>query len=85
MSKVRVRRSGPEAFVDVELTVGRDTTFEEADQIASSAEEAVRAVLPHADVMVHVEPVRASNEDVLATVARAGGAPWGWSARHTCV
>jgi cation diffusion facilitator family transporter len=68
VKKVRVRRSGPEAFADVELTVSRDTTFEEADEIAGSAEEAVRAVLPGADVMVHVVPVRASNEDVLATV-----------------
>ena len=68
VKKVRVRRSGPEAFADVELTVNRDTTFEEADEIAGSAEEAVRAVLPGADVMVHVVPVRASNEDVLSTV-----------------
>jgi cation diffusion facilitator family transporter len=68
VKKVRVRRSGPEAFADVDLTVSRDTTFEEADAIAGAAEEAVRAVLPGADVMVHVVPVRASNEDVLATV-----------------
>ncbi len=68
VKKVRVRRSGPEAFADVELTVSRDTTFEEADEVAGSAEEAVRAVLPGADVMVHVVPVRASNENVLSTV-----------------
>ena len=55
---VRVRRGGTEAFADVTLAVGHDTSLEEAHDIASAAENAVRAVLPEAEVMVHVEPVK---------------------------
>jgi cation diffusion facilitator family transporter len=68
VKKVRVRRSGPEAFADVELTISRDSTFEEADEIANTAEGAVHGVLPGADVMVHVVPVRSANEDIVSTV-----------------
>jgi cation diffusion facilitator family transporter len=56
--QVRVRRSGPEAFADVTIAVVRTTSLEEAHGIATAAENAVRQVLPRADVMVHVEPVK---------------------------
>jgi cation diffusion facilitator family transporter len=68
VEKVRVRRSGPEAFVDITLTVSRDTPIEQADSIATAAESAVRAILPNADVVVHVDPVRSANEGLLSTV-----------------
>jgi cation diffusion facilitator family transporter len=54
--RVRVRRSGPEAFADVTLSVARDTGLQTAHQIATSAEAAVRRKLPRADVVVHIEP-----------------------------
>jgi cation diffusion facilitator family transporter len=68
VTRVRVRRSGPEAFADVTLTVSRDVSFEQAHAIAADAEAAVREVLPAADVVVHVDPVRAQDEATVTTV-----------------
>jgi len=68
VDRVRVRRSGPETFADVTVAVPRAATFEEADAVASKAEAAVRAAVPSADVVVHADPLRDVNEDVVATV-----------------
>ena len=68
VKRVRVRRSGPETFADVTVTVGRDCTFERSHDIATSAEAAVRRLLPGADVVVHVDPVRSGDEDMIDTV-----------------
>lgn len=54
--RVRLRQSGPEAFVDVTLAVERGTTIERGHAIADAAEGAIRELLPGADVVVHVEP-----------------------------
>jgi len=66
--RVRVRRSGPEAFADIRLAVQRDVAFERTQDIAAAAEAAVRKVLPGADVVVEVEPVRADHEDMPTTI-----------------
>ena len=70
--RVRVRRSGPEAFADVTLTVESGTAIERAHEITSAAEAAVRRLLPGADVVVHAEPAgaprSAGGEDRAATV-----------------
>jgi len=68
VTRVRVRRSGPEAFADVTLKVSRDVPFERAHAIAAEAEAAVRKILPAADVVVHVDPVRSEHEKTVATV-----------------
>ncbi|MBI5239175.1 MAG: cation diffusion facilitator family transporter [Elusimicrobia bacterium] len=54
--QVRVRRSGPDVFADVIITVSHETPLEKAHETADRAETAVRAALPGADVVVHVEP-----------------------------
>ena len=68
VKQVRVRRSGPESFADVRLTVARDTPLERTHEIAVAAEESVRRVLPGADVVVQVDPVRTDHEGVLTSV-----------------
>jgi cation diffusion facilitator family transporter len=68
VTQARVRRSGPESFADVRLTVARDTPFERTHEIATAAEQAVRHILPGADVVVQVDPVTGDHEGVLATV-----------------
>jgi cation diffusion facilitator family transporter len=62
VTRVRVRRSGPEAFADLTLRVAGDTSLESAHEVASNAEAAVRRLLPGADVVVHVEPAEADAE-----------------------
>jgi cation diffusion facilitator family transporter len=76
--QVRVRRSGPSVFADVAVAVGHDTPLERAHEIADRAEAGVRAALPGADVVVHVEP-RADDDSPL-TMARVLAARHGLGA-----
>ena len=73
VSQVRVRRSGPEVFADVTLSVDHAASFQKTHDIADEAEKAIRAVVPKVDVVVHVEPVAAADEDVLTTVRVLAG------------
>ncbi len=66
--QLRLRKSGPSVFADVTLTVGRAAAFERAHDIADEVEAAVHAVIPNSDVMIHVEPVVPSEEDLSTTV-----------------
>jgi len=62
----------------VTLAVGHGAAFERAHDIAHEVEAAVDAVLPNADVVVHVEPVAPGQEDV-TTIVRCWprGMVWG--------
>ncbi len=66
--RVRVRQSGPEAFVDAALTISRDTSLEAARDIVAKAEAAVRQIRPQADVVVEVRPVATQDEDQITAV-----------------
>ncbi len=70
VGRLRVRRSGPETFADVTLTVEPGTGLARAHAIATAAEAAARHLLPGADVVVHVEPAgadgRMESEDIPA-------------------
>jgi cation diffusion facilitator family transporter len=68
VTRLRLRRSGPEMFADVTLTVGHGAAFERAHDIAHEVEAAVAVVLQNADVVVHVEPVAPGEEDVTTVV-----------------
>jgi cation diffusion facilitator family transporter len=65
---VRLRRSGPEVFADVTLTVDRSVALERAHGIANETEAAVRRVIPESDVVVHIEPTTAADEHLLTTI-----------------
>jgi cation diffusion facilitator family transporter len=54
--QVRVRRNGAKSFVDIVLEIEGDVSFQTAHEITSKAEELVRQLVPHADVLVHYEP-----------------------------
>jgi cation diffusion facilitator family transporter len=66
--QVRVRRAGKTFFADVTLSVDHGALIEGAHAIASSAEDAVRAVLPEADVVIHVEPDCSTPEGATVTI-----------------
>ena len=70
VGRVRLRRSGPDAFADVTLRVRPDLTLARGHEIADAAEAAVQRLLPGADVVVHVEPSRAA----AGSAPRAAGA-----------
>jgi len=68
--QVRVRRSGPETFVDLILVVDRAESLQRSHEIACGAEAAIKRDLPGADVVVHVEPAEETGEDLLAMARR---------------
>jgi cation diffusion facilitator family transporter len=68
VTQVRMRRSGAELFADVTLIVDHAVALERAHHIADQTEAAVRAILPGADVVVHVEPAARTDQDVTTTV-----------------
>jgi len=68
IKRARVRRSGPEAFADLVLTVAASTPLEKAHEIAIQARDAVRAILPDADVVVQVDPGQTGDEGLVGTV-----------------
>lgn len=68
LTRLRLRRSGPQFFADVTLAVGRGAAFERAHDVSQEVETAVHAILPNADVVVHVEPIAPSEEDVTTVV-----------------
>jgi len=71
VKQVRVRKSGSEIFVDVSLVVKHEMAFEHAHIISKDAEEAVKQVLPRADVLVYLIPSRSENDSIFSTVRQA--------------
>ena len=68
LTRLRLRRSGPQFFADVTLAVSHAVAFERAHDVSRTVEEAIHAILPNADVVVHVEPIAPSEEDVTTVV-----------------
>ena len=66
--RVRARRSGADAFADVTVMVARDTSLEQAHDIAAAVEEEVHKIIPGSDVMVHLDPVESDNESMLQVI-----------------
>jgi len=66
----RIRRAGPDFFVDVVLIVSRHEAFEHAHDISNQAKEAVRRALnrPETDVVIHVAPSQEEPEDLVEEV-----------------
>jgi divalent metal cation (Fe/Co/Zn/Cd) transporter len=64
VERMRVRRSGPDYFVDLALQLPRNLTFQRTEQITFSATAAVQQRLPAADVVVHTVPTVALSESI---------------------
>jgi cation diffusion facilitator family transporter len=68
--QVRVRRSGSRVFVDMNVEVDRNLSFERTHAIAEAVEARIQAVAPGADVVVHTDP-RESERETIARRVRA--------------
>jgi cation diffusion facilitator family transporter len=70
VDRARIRRSGPEIFVDVVLFVSRHAAFEHAHDISNEAKASIRRALnlPEADVSVHVAPSREETQDMIEEI-----------------
>jgi cation diffusion facilitator family transporter len=53
---LRTRRSGADRFVDLHLVVAKDTTVEEAHDLADHLESDIHLEFPRTSVSIHVEP-----------------------------
>jgi cation diffusion facilitator family transporter len=56
VGRIRVRKSGATVFVDASLGVSGESSVEDSHRLADQSEQAVRELIPGADVTVHVEP-----------------------------
>ncbi len=65
---VRTRQVGAQSFVDMRIDVARASSFEESHAIATAVEQVVHELLPRADVVVHVDPVRPEDESLVHAI-----------------
>ncbi len=72
VERVRVRSSGPTAFVDLIAVVDRGLTLEQSHALSDCVELEVRRVVPDCDVLVHFHPTTAGETpvDAVRTIAR---------------
>ncbi len=68
--RVRLRKSGPESFVDLRLHVPAGLDPVETHAVSGRVKEAVRALLPRADVLVEISPLEDTARSVLEQVRR---------------
>lgn len=73
VDRIRVRQSGPATFVDVTLAVPRTASLAEAHEIAARAEAAVQRLIPHTDVMVHIDPAVKNDKSLVELVRSVAG------------
>lgn len=64
VGQIRVRRSGPAVFVDMNVEVDRNLSIERTHAIAEAVEAEVQKLSPGADVVVHTDPREAARESV---------------------
>ena len=64
VDRVRIRRSGNRYFADLTIALARNVTFQRSEQMGAQVAEAVRAVLPQTDVVVHTVPRAESGENI---------------------
>jgi cation diffusion facilitator family transporter len=65
--RVRVRRAGQRFFVDVTISVPRTASLEQAHTASDAVERRITQIVP-ADIVVHVEPLARSNEDLFEKI-----------------
>jgi cation diffusion facilitator family transporter len=66
--QVRVRRSGPRVFVDMNVEVDRNLSFERTHAIAEAVEARIQTIAPGADVVVHTDPRESERESIARRV-----------------
>ncbi len=70
---VRVRQGGASTFVDLTIGVSRSASLEEAHLAAAGVERRVGKLIGEGDVVVHVDPVQESSENLAQTVNAVAG------------
>jgi cation diffusion facilitator family transporter len=64
VDRVRIRRSGNRYFADLAVGMARSVTFQRSGQLIAAVSEAVRRILPNADVTVQPLPRAQRSENI---------------------
>src|SRR3954465_4199341 len=64
VERARIRRAGNRYFADLTLGLHRNVTFQRSEQVSLEATNAVRRVLPNADVVIHSVPREIGTENI---------------------
>ena len=64
VERVRIRRAGNRHFADLGISLNRNVTFQAAEQVGERVSDAVRRVLPDADVVVHTAARARGGENI---------------------
>jgi cation diffusion facilitator family transporter len=65
---LRIRPSGAKVFIDTTVAIRRTTSFERAHRVMDEIEQAIYAVHPNADLIVHAEPFKSRDETIVDQV-----------------
>jgi cation diffusion facilitator family transporter len=69
LGPVRLRQAGASVFVDLVIHVDRSASLQEAHQVAEAVDDHISHIVPRGDVIVHVDPVRRTGENLPQTVS----------------
>jgi len=69
LGPMRLRQAGASVFVDLVVHVDRSASLEEGHQVAEAVDERITQIVPRGDVIVHVDPVRRTGENLSQTVS----------------
>ncbi|MFC1724348.1 cation diffusion facilitator family transporter [candidate division KSB1 bacterium] len=61
---LRIRSVGEKTFIDVNVQIDRNRTFEKSHNIVDNLEENIAREIDHADIVIHAEPVEREEEDI---------------------
>ncbi|HUJ94978.1 MAG TPA: cation diffusion facilitator family transporter [Terriglobales bacterium] len=64
VDRVRIRRAGNRYFADLSVGLSRNVTFQRSEQVADAVTNAVRSILPEADVVVRSVPRATRTENI---------------------
>lgn len=71
IERARIRRAGARYFADLSVGLARNVTFQRSEQIVQAVQDAVRSVLPDADVMVNAVPRAHNTENIFDRIRGA--------------
>jgi cation diffusion facilitator family transporter len=64
VDRARIRRAGNRYFADLSIGLSRNVTFQRSEQMTREVADAVRRILPDADVVVHPAAKAVSTENI---------------------
>ncbi len=68
VDRVRVRSTGPNLFVDLEVAVSRGHSLERVSEIKGALVETIAAALPDAEAAISIRPVAVADEGIIDRV-----------------